>query len=307
MCYFNKKMLDKLSPEEKDNLLKSINKDIKFLTDLFNLDYEKIRFKDLNELEDFAYFSSDDLNDKNENNNDMDNNENKEDSTILNPMEFLKEIFSDLIYTGSEFKKSDKKENETEKEEKKDESCKITINEDKAETEEKKEYIKPSVKVKKKTDKFGNNISSISDKVKNCYKNLDINELNKKLNSDIYKFKNNNTFKNKRKDIKKRLLKEAEALNEKEYVSKLKHDILKQVDDLLSDEKTHNYKIYTTNNKPSVELTLLSMPVYLKENYYILNDMITEIKEAYEAENVYINTVNTDDENIIDLKVYIVL
>ena len=80
----------------------------------------------------------------------------------------------------------------------------------------------------------------------------------------------------------------------------------KYVDDLLlSDE--HHYKIYTTNNKPSVELSLSAFPIYLKEHYYILNDMITIIKDAYKFEDVYINIVDTEDKDFIDLKIYMVL
>lgn len=108
-------------------------------------------------------------------------------------------------------------------------------------------------------------------------------------------------------DVKKRLLNEASEKN-KEYEDELKINLVNHISEILEDDKTRRYKIYkkTDKNPAAAEIVLENQPLAIKDNIYILKYVEDTIKTKYDFDSVYIHTIKTDN-NLITLTIYIIL
>ena len=108
-------------------------------------------------------------------------------------------------------------------------------------------------------------------------------------------------------DVKKRLLDEASEKN-KEYEDELKINLVNHISEILEDDKTRRYKIYkkTDKNPAAAEIVLENQPLAIKDNIYILKYVEDTIKTKYDFDSVYIHTIKTDN-NLITLTIYIIL
>ena len=85
--------------------------------------------------------------------------------------------------------------------------------------------------------------------------------------------------------------------------------ICDEIHKILENEKEHKYKIYKATEKSpaAVEIKLMDMPVFLKDNTYILKDIETIIKEYYDFSNVFINIEDVKNNELIGLNIYMIL
>lgn len=113
-------------------------------------------------------------------------------------------------------------------------------------------------------------------------------------------------------DIKKRLQTEAKHVAEdtnSTMVKAFKETLVSKITGILEDDKTHNYTVHPKSEKTpaAVEVTLEDINSSIRNNIYILSEIETELKNLYDFPEVHINVSDTDDEDYVNLIVFMVL
>ena len=113
-------------------------------------------------------------------------------------------------------------------------------------------------------------------------------------------------------DIKKRLQTEAKQVvedNNSTMIKAFKETLVSKITGILEDEKTHNYTVHPKSEKTpaAVEVTLEDITSGVRNNIYILSEIETELKNLYDFPEVHINVSDTDDEDYVNLTVFMVL
>ena len=113
-------------------------------------------------------------------------------------------------------------------------------------------------------------------------------------------------------DIKKRLQTEAKQVvedNNSTMIKAFKETLVSKITGILEDDKTHNYTVHPKSEKTpaAVEVTLEDITSGVRNNIYILSEIETELKNLYDFPEVHINVSDTDDEDYVNLTVFMVL
>jgi hypothetical protein len=259
------KNINDLTPEQKDSLLKDVNELINVASNLFGI-----------KNNDFLKITND---------NDLNS--------------FIQMLFNDNL----DNKKEDKSDNSSWSEIF-ETVCKSILDElDVKDNSENTDDSENSNDIKEQEDIWDNYSyqSKDSDNAVCKCQNNNTNYALGKYNDELY-----NNIKNIQSSlIKNRLIEEANFDAEK-YNEELKNDLIDKVHEILIDEKAHKYKIYkkTATSPAAAEIQIQNVPVYLKDNMFILKDVETCIKNIYEFNNVYINILPTTNDKFIDLNIY---
>ena len=113
-------------------------------------------------------------------------------------------------------------------------------------------------------------------------------------------------------DIKKRLQTEAKQVvedNNSTMIKAFKETLVSKITGILEDDKTHNYTVHPKSEKTpaAVEVTLEDITSGVRNNIYILSEIESELKNLYDFPEVHINVSDTDDEDYVNLTVFMVL
>ena len=113
-------------------------------------------------------------------------------------------------------------------------------------------------------------------------------------------------------DIKKRLQTEAKQVvedNNSTMIKAFKETLVSKITSILEDDITHNYIVHPKSGKTpaAVEVNLEDITSSVRNNIYILSEIETELKNLYEFPEVHINVSDTDDEDYVNLTVFMVL
>ena len=113
-------------------------------------------------------------------------------------------------------------------------------------------------------------------------------------------------------DIKKRLQTEAKQVVEdtnSTMIKAFKETLVSKITSILEDDKTHNYTEHPKSGKTpaAVEVNLEDIASSVRNNIYILSEIETELKNLYDFPEVHINVSDTDDEDYVNLTVFMVL
>lgn len=113
-------------------------------------------------------------------------------------------------------------------------------------------------------------------------------------------------------DIKKRLQTEAKKVVEDNnliMIKAYKATLVSKITSILEDDITHNYIVHPKSGKTpaAVEVNLEDIASSVRNNIYILSEIETELKNLYDFPEVHINVSDTDDEDYVNLTVFMVL
>lgn len=113
-------------------------------------------------------------------------------------------------------------------------------------------------------------------------------------------------------DIKKRLQAEAKKVVEDNnliMIKAYKATLVSKITSILEDDITHNYIVHPKSGKTpaAVEVNLEDIASSVRNNIYILSEIETELKNLYDFPEVHINVSDTDDEDYVNLTVFMVL
>lgn len=113
-------------------------------------------------------------------------------------------------------------------------------------------------------------------------------------------------------DIKKRLQAEAKKVVEDNnliMIKAYKATLVSKITSILEDDITHNYIVHPKSGKTpaAVEVNLEDIASSVRNNIYILSEIETELKNLYGFPEVHINVSDTDDEDYVNLTVFMVL
>lgn len=113
-------------------------------------------------------------------------------------------------------------------------------------------------------------------------------------------------------DIKKRLQAEAKKVVEDNnliMIKAYKATLVSKITNILEDDITHNYIVHPKSGKTpaAVEVNLEDIASSVRNNIYILSEIETELKNLYDFPEVHINVSDTDDEDYVNLTVFMVL
>ena len=113
-------------------------------------------------------------------------------------------------------------------------------------------------------------------------------------------------------DIKKRLQAEAKKVVEDNnliMIKAYKATLVSKITSILEDDITHNYIVHPKSGKTpaAVEVNLEDIASSVRNNIYILSEIEAELKNLYDFPEVHINVSDTDDEDYVNLTVFMVL
>lgn len=113
-------------------------------------------------------------------------------------------------------------------------------------------------------------------------------------------------------DIKKRLQTEAKKVVEDNnliMIKAFKETLVSKITSILEDDITHNYIVHPKSGKTpaAVEVNLEDIAASVRNNIYILSEIETELKNLYDFPEVHINVSDTDDDDYVNLTVFMVL